>query len=163
MKYLIALVLLLSTHNVFADNKRLRLDLNIGSYHTDRCYAGCTKEYNEFNPGIGLAYEMTRNANLVGGYLINSFDADSFYLGVNTKLNYQLLNVRIEPGVFFGAVTGYDKISELSSSGDNVRPVAMFNTSFTSPYGFQLNLGFLPGGIASKSGVVTFRVGYYIK
>ena len=76
------------------------LQLNIASYHP-----GSSRDYNEFNRGIGVEYHLD-NFFLTGGYFWNSLYRDSFYLGVGKEITFGSVDW-FGLGVIAGALTGY--------------------------------------------------------
>ena len=85
------------------DYSKLWLDLNLGSLHGDEDYnvrdcSTCEKEvkdYNAFNPGLGLSYGVNDYLDLsVGGYY-NSFEKASFYSGGELKYPIRIVPLLI--------------------------------------------------------------------
>lgn len=87
------------------------VEANLASYHPSAdsyCYEGTCDDFNEFNYGLGLSYEMDELVEWTGGFFRNSYDKNSMYAGIKFKHDFQLDGGALTPGITVGAVTGYD-------------------------------------------------------
>jgi hypothetical protein len=73
---------------------------SVGSYHMER-----GKDYCEFNPGLGVEHDISKNTRAVIGQYNNSFCLPSAYLGVSYT-PFSFGNFRL--GSAFILVSGYD-------------------------------------------------------
>jgi hypothetical protein len=133
-------------------NHTWRLDVHGLSRHFDRCHSKCTKQYNEQNFGLGLAYKVNKTFDLMAGFYDNSFNVQSTYVGVNIGHTFG----HFTPGIMIGGINGYtfDGLEE-SEFG----PALLPNVSFDADR-FQINVGYIPADFGGKSAVLTFRAGF---
>ena len=82
------------------DLENFAVQLNLASYHPNS-----SKDYNEFNRGIGVEYHL-EEFFLAGGYFWNSLYRDTFYAGVGKEFTFGDVNW-IGVGAIGGAITGY--------------------------------------------------------
>lgn len=156
---LIALSFTMGLKNSHASDKgTITLDLHVASYHTDRCYRGCTKEYNESNFGLGLSYAATNWLDVGAGQLTNSFDNQSTYFVVILNRDVRMKSFVVSPSFALGATTGYAEIMDNTIGGSDFSPVAIPSVSVKRGK-FSSNFGFIPAGYAGKSNVFTVRFG----
>ncbi|SCC93614.1 conserved exported hypothetical protein [Thiomonas sp. X19] len=105
--------LLLSTAPLAAHAGTLSLDLSTACIHDK---AAARRSLNQVNPGLGVAYQITPDVGLSGGFYRNSFRRTSAYaLAAWTPLHLALpagLTVRL--GLAGGLVSGYAHVSPVS-------------------------------------------------
>ena len=140
----------------YSDAGTFTLDIHGFSKHSDRCYRGCTKEYNEQNYGLGLTYASRDWLDLSVGTFKNSFNNQSTYaaLAFNNDIHYGLITM--SPTLMLGVTTGYEGISK--RSWGTYSPVVVPSLTFKAG-AFSTNVGFIPQGFGGKSSVLTFRFG----
>ena len=134
-----------------SQERKWRIDIHGKSHHFDRCYRFCTKNYNETNLGLGLAYKVNEHIDLMGGFYQNSFNNRSTY----AALNFGQTIGYFTPGIMLGGITGY------TFDGRDQRDIGLAvlpNVSLDVDR-FQLNMGFIPKNFGGKSAVLTFRAG----
>jgi hypothetical protein len=145
-------------HGHASDKGTVTLDLHVASYHTDRCYRGCTEEYNESNLGLGLSYAALNGLDIGVGQLTNSFNNKSTYFVVVLNHDLQMKSFVVSPSLTLGATTGYAEIMDNTIGSSKFTPLAI--PSVTVKRGkFSTNFGFIPTGYAGKSNVFTIRFG----
>jgi len=157
----ITLAISLFSDFVYASKKHHTLDLNLLSFHTQRCYSECTKNFNEINFGFTISYDSGYNFSVFSGTLRNSFNNQSVYIGVNPYFDLKFLgdNSMIRTGLLLGVVNGYaDTIakSTIHENGD-VAPIVSPNISLFY-HRLHLNFGVVP---SSGTTVFTSRVGVW--
>ncbi len=144
------------THSTEGD---LWLDVNVASYHTssEYCYNGRCQEYNQFNYGAGISYEVHKSLELTGGYFRNSYNKNSFYGGGKIKHDFLIKKFVVTPGVMLGVMTGYED-TEVDAS--KIQPIALPTLGLA--YGkFRGVVGYLPISLigAGSANVITFQAG----
>ena len=162
MKYitrlLFTLIVLFSTTS-HANESFNTIDMTLRSYHIkDRCYAECSKKFNESNLGIGISWYATKNVGLIGGVLENSFNKQSAYLTVNfTGTAYRNNHIVVRPGFALGAINGYDDVGiDIKGVNDaGIAPVISPNVSLYTKR-FHMNLGAMP---SANTAILIFRAG----
>ena len=134
----------------------LGLDLNITSYHAERCFSKCTRKFNEFNYGLTGTYRPTRSIELWGGFLKNSFHQTSIFGAVNFNARFDVVsNIRLYPGVGIGLINGYDG-TPLKGTYKDTGITYIFVPNITAQKNrFRFNIGLLP----IDTYVLTFRAG----
>ena len=82
------------------DDSHTYLTLPVGSYHFSR-----TKDWREWNPGVGIEYAHNKDWSIVAGSYLNSHDKRTNYLG---GAWYPIhLNEQVKLGLTVASVTGY--------------------------------------------------------
>ena len=139
----------------------LWLDINVASYHAGSdgyCYQGECDDFNEFNYGLGLSYELDDTFEATGGFFRNSYDKHSHYLGVKAKYDFARGDWALTPGLTVGLVTGYDD-TEVEAS--TLQPMAL--PSVTVSYKrVRGTVGYIPLNLVSDDAgadVITFQLG----
>lgn len=163
--FLLVVIMLLFSPAVFAEEQEnnLWLDFNVASWHENDTYFvnGQEREYNEWNPGVGLSYEFHDNAEFRGGLAENSFEDLSFYAGVNLKFDIiDHPDWFIQPGIFGGLATGYDKPPQ---NLNNITPMGLL--TLTAGYDrFRVNLAYLPSDLfdSHRTEFALLQVSYMI-
>ena len=153
-------VTMITTQGASAND--LWVDINVASYHTSAdsyCYQGECDDFNEFNYGLGLSYELNELFEVTGGFFRNSYDKHSNYAGVKAKYDFDLgAGVALTPGLTLGVVTGYDD-TEVEAS--TLQPMAL--PSVTVSYKrVRATVGYLPLTLVSddsETDVITFQMG----
>ena len=56
-----------------AETGDMGIDVNLFSYHLERCFSNCTREFNEVNAGLTYTYQAHDHAEILVGFLKNSF------------------------------------------------------------------------------------------
>lgn len=82
------------------DINRFSIHFTIRSYHLDR-----SKEYREWNWGVGIGYKVFRNVIFESGWYKNSNNNNSFYFG--GTIEYPEDNYA-GGGLSMGLITGYE-------------------------------------------------------
>jgi hypothetical protein len=119
-------------------------------------WQGETKKYNEVNPGLGLGIPLHKNIEAKVGFYENSYDITSAYAGGFFHLNMNLGELKVEPGVTLGVVTGY---SETVEQAMRVQPIGYLNVQ-VGYRGVRLGVGYLPSRLAGGDvDVVTLNLG----
>lgn len=134
MKTLTLLCVLASTISV-ANAADFELTASLGSYHTNQA-----ADYNQFNPGVGLAYKGWE-----GGYYHNSFSKPTFYAGYHYESEWARVG-RWQASVMAVAVTGYRK------------PVGVLPTLTYDAGPVKLDTVLIPHVAGQRSAVVAWRV-----
>lgn len=114
---------------------------------------GCHKftPYREFNPGLGLGYEVVNYIEARAGFFLNSYDRTSLYTGINWHTTYaRPLSVGFQAGL----VTGYENTPatdfENTKLTGYVLPTVRGNAD-----GFSIEMGFIPALGGNKGGLIT--------
>jgi len=158
--YLFVLVAILTSESAFASKPFDRFntfDVSLRSYHiADRCYAKCTKTYNEENYGLGFTATMTRHSEITLGFLENSFYKQSYYGTVNFMKTLHLSrSIVIKPSFALGIANGYKDTPGKLASEEGIVPVISPNISLYANK-LHFNIGVLP---SARTAVAIFRAG----
>lgn len=159
MKTIIAAFIILYSGITYSAEGDLWLDINVASYHTssEYCYEGKCKDYNQFNYGGGVSYDLDNTFELTGGYFRNSYYKNSFYAGTKIKHDFPVNGLIITPGVIVGGITGYD---DTEVNGKKIQPIGL-PTLGISNNKFRAVIGYLPVKIigAGSADVFTLQLG----
>lgn len=120
------------------------------------CDDGVCKKKNEVNPGVGVGYEVRDWAELKLGFYKNTYYATTTYAGVNFKKDFNVGPTIVSPGVMFGVVTGYERVS------DNVVNLAGSLNLSTTYERVRVTVGYTPlkQVIGKGNDVITLNVGF---
>lgn len=138
------------------------LDANVASYHTGAdgyCYQGKCDDFNQFNYGLGLSYDMDDTIEWQVGFYRNSYDQNSTYADIKFKHDFNVGSVTVSPGLAIGFVTGYDNTQVEARP---LQPMALPTVAVTYDR-VRVVVGYLPLKLVtsdSETDVVTFQVGY---
>lgn len=129
------------------------VELHVTSYHFDN-----QSDFNTENFGIGLNYPIKNSEkySFSVGTFDNSYDEQSFYLGVTAQYDFCKSEIWIcSAGVIGGVITGYDDDVDGASA---VQPVAL--PQFKIGYnGFTATTRFIPDLGDNSENVLTLSVG----
>lgn len=102
--FIVAILLLLSLCSPV--QAEIWLDVPLKSHHSDAGYykGGELKEFNENNIGLGVAYGLNNNVELIAGGYRNSYYKSSFYAGSDFHTSSKR-TVRV--GISAGVISGY--------------------------------------------------------
>lgn len=149
--------------NVHAAEGDLWIDVNVASYHAGGngyCYKNDCHDFNQFNYGLGVSYEMDSLIEWTGGFYRNSYDENSVYGGVRFNHNFNVGQFNVTPGIFVGGVTGYDD-TEVEASPLQLIALPMVGVSYKQVRGM---FGVAPVGLVSPDSsvkaVFSFQLGY---
>ena len=169
-----------------ADEGDLWMDFTIASYHTDREYEVDAEDdtqsqamfrrevprlknaepeddgpemrrYNEWNPGIGLSYEVTDWLEARAGVYKNSYSETSFHAGFNLKYNLAGGGWIVAPGIWVAGVTGYH---DTPADAATIMPFALPNISIGHESGVRVVVGYLPPVDDDSTGLATLQAGF---
>ena len=131
------------------------LDINLFSFHIKRCYSNCTREFNEVNTGLTYTYQAHNRAQVMAGFLKNSFNENSKFLAINfTARDYRVGRLTFTPAFAIGGVDGYeDTPVQLTYKG--IAPVLMPNLTVKHDI-YRFNIGILP---SADTASFTSRIG----
>jgi len=166
-------LLLLTISSAYSASGDSWLDINLSSIHGDEDYnvkecSTCTKKtknYNGFNPGIGLSYSITDYFDVAGGGYWNSFEKPSVYGEGSLKYPIRLkTGSDLDIGVFGGVVTGYAKTPKDKQGLVHYGLMPMGGIFSAITYGrFRFKIRYVPD-VKGKNKVpyslITFQSGY---
>jgi len=163
MKRILFLVLALSMPYIAdASEGDFWIDVNVASYHAGSngyCYNGICNDFNQFNYGLGVSYEMDNLVEWTGGFFRNSYDKNSMYGGIKLNHNFDVGRFDVTPGILIGGVTGYDE-TEVEAAPLQLVALPSVSVSYKRIRGV---FGVAPVGLVSPSSsvtaVFTFQVG----
>jgi hypothetical protein len=116
-----ALLYSLPTHADPVDPSTTRLVVNLASYHINYVPTKKHPNMNQFNPGLGMEYELDNRWLFSGGAYRNSYYATSVYAGVSwLPLTLPISNGSLQSGVFTSIASGYQE----TNRGRAILPMA---------------------------------------
>lgn len=120
----------------------LYLDINGYSRHSNDTYVykGQVHEFNSNNLGLGLTYGVNKYVEAFAGFYDNSFNKTTLYGGAKLKLDFNIADVTITPGLNVGAATGY---ADTPAMSDYYQVVVMPTVRVTYR-GVGLTIGYVP-------------------
>lgn len=135
-----------------ADAAIWRLDVNIGSVHTE---AWARNSLNQRNPGVGLEWAPSRTWAVAFGEYWNSYRrATAYVLGEWTPIQLGDANDwHLDAGVGAGFASGY-RHNEVATAPF----VGAAIVRLVSPSGFALNVVGVPNAGAEQSGFIGFQL-----
>lgn len=129
-----------------------RLDVNIGSVHTERW---ARDSLNQRNPGVGLEWAPSRTWAVAVGEYWNSYRRATAY-ALGEWMPVQLGDANdwhLDAGIAAGVASGYRR-DEVSTAPFAAAAVVRL----VSPSGFALNVVGIPNAGADQSGFIGFQL-----
>ena len=120
------------------------LDLNLGSWHSEKNYRweGHVQRYNQRNLGLGASYQLKEWCDAKVGWFENSYEKISAYGLLNGHWEVARYGGwTFSPGVAGGIISGYQNTPEQTGA---VAPWGMVTLTVASPGRWRVNLGYIP-------------------
>lgn len=146
-KTLLLFVSFVLSFSVVAQCNKEERWINFGgiSYHTNR-----SKDYNEFNYGLGFRHCLYHHVDVAYGWYHNSNNKDSLYFSVPLTVRMGRIGVGFVPGIVLG---GYKQ---------PVIPIAPPTASFRLTKEMTLAVVYVPPILSSRDEVWWFRLEFLL-
>ena len=138
-----------------AEKGDIWLDINLGSIHEQNNYfwEGEVRSYNEFNPGLGITYEINDLFDAKAGFFHNSYEELSSYVMIGfspSVFSNSNSDWKVDVGGGIGLITGYDDTPE---QAEEISPWLMAIVGIEYKERYRFNIGYLPSSLFFETGV----------